>query len=70
MTVKDVLNHLKIGRTNLYDLLKKGKIQTVKIGKRTLFDPEDLKKFIEGQKIMIKAKPRTKASKPKKAPSK
>lgn len=30
--------------------VKKEDIKQVKIGKRTLFDPEDLKKFIESQK--------------------
>jgi excisionase family DNA binding protein len=53
MTVKDVLSYLKIGRTNLYDLINTGKIRTVKIGKRTLFDPKDLMKFIEKQKTPV-----------------
>lgn len=70
MTVKDVLDHLKIGRTSLYDLLKKGKIRTVKIGKRTLFDPADVKKFIEGQKTRIKENPPAKSGQPKKLKSK
>lgn len=50
MTVEDALQYLKIGKTKLYALIKEGKIRTVKIGKRTLIDPEDLKKFIESQK--------------------
>ena len=43
MTVKEVLDHLRIGRTKFYALIKEGTIRTVKIGKRTLYDPEDIK---------------------------
>lgn len=50
MTVKETLEHLKIGRTKFYALIHEGKIRTVKIGKRTLLDPEDLKQFVENQK--------------------
>ena len=50
MTVKDALEHLKIGRTKFYSLPGEGKIRTVKIGKRTLLDPLDLKQFVEKQK--------------------
>jgi excisionase family DNA binding protein len=50
MTVKGVLQYLKISRPTLYSLINEGKIRTVKIGTRTLFDPEDVKKFIENQK--------------------
>lgn len=70
MTVKETLNYLKIGRTKLYSLINEAKIRTVKIGKRTLFDPEDVKKFVEGQKTMIKASMPAKAGRPKKITSK
>ena len=50
LTVKEALKHLRIGRTKFYALISEGKIRTVKIGKRTLLDPEDLKQFIEHQK--------------------
>ncbi|TAL26931.1 MAG: DNA-binding protein [Nitrospirae bacterium] len=59
MTVKDALEHLKIGRTKFYSLIGEGKIRTVKIGKRTLLDPLDLKQFVEKQKTnFIKGKRR------------
>jgi excisionase family DNA binding protein len=54
LTVDDALKYLKISRPTLYALIKEGKIQTVKIGKRTLFDPEDVKKFVEGHKTPAK----------------
>lgn len=50
MTVKEALGHLRIGRTKFYSLISEGKIRTVKIGKRTLLDPVDLKQFVESQK--------------------
>ncbi len=70
MSVNDTLNYLKISRPTLYVLINKGKIRTVKIGKRTLFDPEDVKKFVEGQKTTIKASMPAKAVRPKKVASK
>jgi excisionase family DNA binding protein len=66
MTVKEVLDHLKIGRTKLYELVGSGNLRTVKIGKRTLFDPDDVKKFIEGQKTGTKPpEPVRKTARPK-----
>jgi excisionase family DNA binding protein len=50
MTVKDLLQYLKISKPKLYSLIKEGKIRTVKIDKRTLFDPEDVKVFVEERK--------------------
>lgn len=50
MTVTDLLQYLKISRPTLYALINEGKIRTVKIGKRTLFDPEDVKSFVESRK--------------------
>ena len=69
MTVKETLNYLKIGRTKLYSLINEAKIRTVKIGKRTLFDPEDVKKFIERQKTTKTGAP-AKPGRPKKITSK
>lgn len=50
LTVKEVVNHLRIGTSTFYRLIKKGGIRRIKIGGRTLFDPEDLKKFVESRK--------------------
>lgn len=70
MTVKEALDHLKIGRTKLYDLISEKKLRTVKIGKRTLFDPEDVKKFVDGQKTSIQAPAPAKRGRPKKTAAK
>lgn len=50
MTIKEAHQYLNIGKTKFYDLIKEGKIKPIKIGKRTLIDPEDLKTFIKGLK--------------------
>jgi excisionase family DNA binding protein len=49
-SVKDTLKILNISRTNLYALVKLGKITPVKLGKRTLFNEEELNRFIEDLK--------------------
>lgn len=51
MTIKEAHEYLNIGKTKFYALIKEGKIKPVKIGKRTLVDPEDLRKFIEWLKL-------------------
>ncbi|OPY85146.1 MAG: Helix-turn-helix domain protein [Syntrophorhabdus sp. PtaU1.Bin153] len=41
------LKILSISRTNLYNLVKAGKIVPVKLGKRTLFTEDELSRFID-----------------------
>jgi excisionase family DNA binding protein len=50
LTVADVLNRLRISRPTLYRMLKSGQLPTVKIGKRTLFDPADVRSLIARSK--------------------
>lgn len=45
--VKEVLKILSISRTNLYSLIKDGKLKPVKLGGRTLFKESELTRFIE-----------------------
>lgn len=45
-TVKDALDVLKISKANLYRLMKDGKINPIKLGKRTLFKESELERFI------------------------
>lgn len=49
LTRDDVLDRLKIGRTTLYELVRKGKIQRVKGTRKLLFSRRALAKFIEGE---------------------
>ncbi len=50
LTVQDIMALLRISRPTLYRLLKSGRLVPVRIGKRTLFDPEDIRSFVEASK--------------------
>jgi|WetSurMetagenome_2_1015567.scaffolds.fasta_scaffold56742_3 excisionase family DNA binding protein len=50
LTVSDLMASLRISRPTLYRLLKSGQLIPVRIGKRTLFDPADIRAFIEASK--------------------
>jgi len=45
-TVNETLSILKISRPTLYELIKKGTLRPVKLGKRTLFKESELERFI------------------------
>ncbi len=74
LTVEDVMGVLRISRPTLYRLLKAGRLEPVRIGKRTLFDPGDIRAFIDGSKGETKEeavpkkhpKKRAEAKKPRK----
>jgi excisionase family DNA binding protein len=79
LTVSDLMASLRISRPTLYRLLKSGQLIPVRIGKRTLFDPADIRAFIEASKsgVPLTKKPQAKRatkvakqakSKPKKMP--
>ncbi len=50
MTVQDLMDTLRISRPTLYRMLKAGQLKPVRIGKRTLFDPADIRGLIEEAK--------------------
>ena len=50
MTVQDLMDTLRISRPTLYRMLKGGRLRPVRIGKRTLFDPADIRELIEEAK--------------------
>lgn len=53
LTVKEACEYLRITRATLYQLIKKGKIQPIKIGRKTLIDQDDLDRLIEESKVSI-----------------
>lgn len=55
--MKETLKVLSISRTNLYSLVKDGKIKPLKLGKRTLFPESELNRFIEYLKKSEDKKP-------------
>lgn len=47
LSIEQVLGLLQIGRSALYNLINRKQLVAVKIGKRTLFRPQDIKNYIE-----------------------
>lgn len=45
LTVDEVVAATGIGRTKVFALMKSGDLKSVKIGRRTLIKPDDLKLF-------------------------
>ncbi|MCI5826096.1 MAG: helix-turn-helix domain-containing protein [Arcanobacterium sp.] len=46
-TITETAQQLKISRSALYDLLKKGSLKNVKLGKRSFITESELSRFIE-----------------------
>lgn len=47
LSIEQMLGLLQIGRSALYNLINRKQLVAVKIGKRTLFRPQDVKNYIE-----------------------
>lgn len=50
LDIHDVLARLPIGRSTLYVELREGRLRATKVGKRTLFDPRDIKAWWEARR--------------------
>lgn len=46
-TIKEVAEMLRVSKVTLYRMMRDGKIQTVKMGRKTLFKESELNRFIE-----------------------
>lgn len=53
MTVKEVMEHLRIGRSTLHKLVREGKIKAVKWNRKTLFRASTLQAFIEASEQSV-----------------
>ncbi len=51
LNVKEAASFLKIKVPTIYRYVCDKRIPHIKIGSRTMFDPEDLKKWIEDRKV-------------------
>jgi len=50
MTVPEVACHLKVDQATVYRLVKKGKLQGIRIGKVWRFNPESVERFARSYK--------------------
>lgn len=49
-SIADTQEQLQIGRSMLYELIAKGEVQTVKIGRRTLISHDELVRYVDSLK--------------------
>ena len=66
LTVKETCLYLRISPPTLYRMIDRHELAPVKIGKRTLFDREDLDKYIDAAKAPLAKKEPKKPGKKRK----
>ncbi len=49
ITVNDACKALGLGRTKIYELIAKGRLETLKIDKRTLIKTASIRALVEGE---------------------
>jgi excisionase family DNA binding protein len=50
LTVDGLADHLRIGRSTVYRLIREGEIHPIHVGKRLRFRPEDVDAYLEAAK--------------------
>lgn len=48
-SINDTAKALSLGRTSIYALIREGRLETIKLGRRTLIKVESIRKLIERQ---------------------
>lgn len=48
-SINDTAKALSLGRTSIYALIREGRLETIKLGRRTLIKVESIHKLIERQ---------------------
>jgi excisionase family DNA binding protein len=47
VSIKDTAKALSLGRTSIYALIKEGRLQTLKLGRRTLVKVDSIRRLLE-----------------------
>ena len=48
-SINDTAKALSLGRTSIYALIREGRLETVKLGRRTLVKVDSIRRLLDGQ---------------------
>ncbi|HTN60031.1 MAG TPA: helix-turn-helix domain-containing protein [Devosia sp.] len=48
-SIKDAAKALGLGRTSIYALIREGRLETIKLGRRRLVKTDSLRRLVEGR---------------------
>ncbi|MGC8535820.1 MAG: helix-turn-helix domain-containing protein [Rhizomicrobium sp.] len=48
LSINDTAKALSLGRTSIYALIREGRLETIKLGRRTLVKAESLRRLVKG----------------------
>lgn len=49
LSINDTAKALSLGRTSIYALIREGRLEAIKLGRRTLIKAESLRRLVEGR---------------------
>ena len=47
LSINDTAKALSLGRTSIYALIREGRLETIKLGRRTLIKAESIRRLVE-----------------------
>jgi excisionase family DNA binding protein len=65
LSIKDTAKALSLGRTSIYGLIKEGRLETLKLGRRTLIKTDSIRRLMQGQSRTMSCTPHNSDCMPK-----